>query len=78
MTISEADATVAPAVEWQLIEFEVLPPHGQDALLGWFDAAGKWKSEVAPASFGWRTDAVRNISHHGQATHWQPIPEPPR
>lgn len=35
------------------------------------------KMEVHAASWGWRTDTVSNMSYHGSATDWFPLPEPP-
>lgn len=33
--------------------------------------------ELGTASFGWRTEAVSNMSYHAWATHWMPLPDPP-
>ena len=33
--------------------------------------------EVGCASWGWTGRAVSNISRHGTATHWQPLPPAP-
>lgn len=61
--------------EWQDIE---TAPHGVRVLLGWRDWRDHaWCMEVGPASFGWRTKEVSNLSRHGSATHWKPLPSPP-
>lgn len=59
---------------WMPIE---TAPHAQEVLLGWFDWAGDWLTEVSAASWGWRNERVSNISKHGSATHWRHLPPPP-
>ena len=59
---------------WRQIE---TAPHGEPVLLGWW-YEGKWRNEVAPATTGWRRGAYSTMSQHGQATHWLPLPAPPR
>ncbi|WP_411755904.1 DUF551 domain-containing protein [Sinorhizobium meliloti] len=51
-----------------------------NVLLAWSDStlAGGWKMEAGMASWGWRRGGVSNMSEHGQATHWMPLPEPPK
>lgn len=61
-------------VAWWPIE---TAPHNEPVLLGWKDWDGAWMAEVSPATWGWCTDSVSNISQHGQATHWMPIPPQP-
>ena len=64
--------------EWQPIE---TAPHGETVLLGWWNSDGlggsDWICEVACASFGWRRGSISNMSRHGKATNWQPLPTPP-
>lgn len=60
---------------WRSIESA---PHGVNVLLAyWDEALGGWHMEAGMASWGWRRDGVSNMSAHGQATHWQPLPLPP-
>ena len=62
--------------QWQPIESA---PHGEIVLL-WSKEKG---IETAYASWGERIfnpaigQVVSNKWHHGQATHWMPLPEPP-
>lgn len=63
----------SPQTEWQPVE---TAPHEQRVLLGWW-YDGLWISEVAEFSHGWRKGAISNMSHHGQATHWMPLPASP-
>jgi len=64
---------------WQKIESA---PHGERVLLGWWQPDGlgeqDWECEVGAASWGWRRNGVSNMSYHGRATHWMPLPEPPK
>ena len=50
-------------------------PHGVDVLL-WCPVAGQSPAvmEVGQASWGWRNEIASNMSYHGRATHWQPLP----
>lgn len=60
---------------WRPIE---TAEHGKEYLL--YSPATDFapaKMEVHAASWGWRTDAVSNMSYHGSATRWWPLPEPP-
>lgn len=60
---------------WQPIE---TAPRGATVLLGWHDClGGAWAAEVGMASWGWKTKSVSNISAHGRATHWMPLPAAP-
>lgn len=52
-------------------------PHNEEAFLGWFDIDGDWITEVGEGSWGWRGELVNNVTHHGSATHWKPLPTPP-
>jgi hypothetical protein len=64
------------ASAWQPIE---TAPFGKTVLLAWRDwRDATWCYEVAPAEWGWRRAEVSNISKHGSATHWMPLPEPPK
>jgi len=60
---------------WRPIE---VAPHGDDVLLGWYDANGQWRMELRPYSTGWSRDGVSTMSRHSWATHWMPLPFPPR
>lgn len=60
---------------WQPIE---TAPHNHSVLLGWRDwRDGSWCMEVGPASWGTRVGAASNMSGHGSATHWMPLPAAP-
>lgn len=60
-------------VAWQPIE---TAPHEERVLLGWvYD--GAWFCETGMASHGWRRNGVSNMSRHGQATYWMPLPAHP-
>lgn len=52
-------------------------PHNEEVFLGWFDMDGDWITEVGEGFWGWRNETANNISRHGSATHWQPLPTPP-
>ncbi len=62
--------------EWQLIE---TAPHGKRVLLGWRDWRDhQWCVDAAPATTGQRfANGYSNLSQHGSATHWMPLPDPP-
>ena len=66
-------------MNWQPIDENT--PHGEQLLLGWWQANGlgqfDWISEVGAASWGWRRGSISNMSRHGNATHWMPLPTPP-
>lgn len=70
---------VPPSDGWQDIE-STTPPHDTAVLLGWQDSRGGcWISEVAAYSTGERFDnGYSNLSLHGSATHWMPLPSPPQ
>jgi hypothetical protein len=53
-------------------------PHGVDVLL-WCPVAGQSPAvmEVGQASWGSRNEVASNMSYHGRATHWQPLPNAP-
>jgi len=67
----------ALAEMWRPIE-EVEP--NQTYLLGWHDWRDHaWCTEVAPAIHGQRFEnGYSNVSKHGSATHFMPLPAPPR
>lgn len=69
-------AQVQDVAGWQPIE---AAPHDTNVLLAWADSTlpGGWKMEAGMASWGWRRDGVSNMSEHGQATHWMPLPSAP-
>jgi hypothetical protein len=53
-------------------------PHEVNVLLAYWDGMmGRWQIEAGMASWGWRRGDVSNMSRHGHATHWMPLPEPP-
>ena len=73
--IATLRAAVEQEREWQPIE---TAPHNKAVLLGWEDwRDGAWAMNVGPASTGVRNEVASSISHHGSATHWQPLPAPP-
>lgn len=65
--------------EWHLIE-DNPPPHNVEVLLAWENwTDGCWVMEVDAYSTGKRYDSGHSsISHHGSATHWMPLPTPPK
>jgi len=69
-------AQVQDVAGWQPIE---TAPHDTNVLLAWTDSTLPcgWKMEAGMASWGWRRDGVSNMSEHGQATHWMPLPAAP-
>ncbi|WP_410171137.1 DUF551 domain-containing protein [Brucella intermedia] len=69
-----ADAGKVEGDGWLPIESA---PHNEKVLLSWKDCLGEWTFEVFEASWGWRTDTVSNVSTHGKATHWRPLPSAP-
>ena len=63
--------------QWQGIESAPPPPNTR-VLLTWRDwRDGKWLIEVAPYETGERVGPYSNVSRHGSATHWMPLPTPP-
>jgi hypothetical protein len=62
-----------PQDAWQDIS---TAPHETRVLLGWW-RDGVWLCETGMASHGWSRNGISNMSLHGQATHWQPLPSPP-
>jgi len=73
--LAEIDAEIA-AGGWRPIESA---PHEVDVLL-YCPPAGQSPAcmEAGPASTGWRNEVASNMSFHGRATHWQPLPAPPK
>lgn len=69
--------TAALAEMWRPIE-EAEP--NQTYLLGWHDWRDHaWCTEVAPAIHGQRFEnGYSNVSRHGSATHFMPLPSPPK
>lgn len=60
---------------WQPIE---TAPHGECVLLYWRDWADREYMEVTQASWGERfPNGYSNLSRHGSATHWMPLPAAP-
>lgn len=72
-----AALTAALAEMWRPIE-EAEP--NQTYLLGWHDWRDHaWCTEVAPAIHGQRFEnGYSNVSRHGSATHFMPLPSPPK
>lgn len=54
-------------------------PHDTNVIMAWRDEtySDGWRIETGMASWGWRRDGISNMSCHGQATHWRPLPLPP-
>lgn len=72
-----AIAAMQPAPQWQRIESAPPPPNTR-VLLAWRDwRDGKWLIEAAPYETGERVGPYSNVSRHGSATHWMPLPTPP-
>lgn len=75
----EARSEAVPAAkfgEWQPIE---TAPHETDVVL--FTPATKYARammEVAFASGGWSRNGISTRWQHAWATHWMPLPEPPK
>ncbi|MBP2508164.1 hypothetical protein J2855_001799 [Agrobacterium tumefaciens] len=74
--VSALSAQEQDVAGWQPIE---AAPHDTNVLLAWADSTLPcgWKMEAGMASWGWRRDGVSNMSEHGQATHWMPLPSAP-
>ena len=64
-------AALREAQEWRGIESA---PHGVDVLLWCGDGE---PLEVGQASWGWKNDVASNMSWHGRAKRWLPLPPPP-
>lgn len=61
--------------DWKSID---TAPHEVNVLLAYWDRhQDRWQIEAGMASWGWRRDGVSNLSRHGEATHWMPLPTPP-
>ena len=68
-------ARPSPSQEWQDIS---TAPHDEVVLLYWEDWAGRKYMEATRASHGERfPNGYSNVSRHGSATHWMPLPTPP-
>ena len=54
-------------------------PHDVEVLLGWNHWRDDyWVMEAGKASWGSRSEGgYSNMSRHGDATHWMPLPAPP-
>lgn len=62
---------------WEPIESA---PHNKAVLLAWKDwRDGQWCMAVDAYSTGQRyANGYSTVSNHGSATHWMPLPEPPK
>lgn len=70
---------------WQPIEECCMPPEDEIVILAWkstikpfvFDSARlpDWEMEIRPYCINGSGGAK---SYHGQATHWMPLPQPPK
>lgn len=63
--------------EWQPID---TAPHNVVVLLysPYRDVTNPERIEIGCASFGSRCYVSSTISHHSWATHWMPLPAPPK
>lgn len=79
-TLASPDTSTAAHAQcqqqWQPIE---TAPHEKRVLLGWRDWRDhQWCIEAGPATTGQRFgNGYSNLSQHGSATHWQPLPAAP-
>lgn len=74
MDLAEAAIAAYEKAMWRPIEEA---PHNRSVLLGWRDwRDGNWCMEVGAASWGERVGGYSNVSHHGYATHFRPLPKP--
>lgn len=75
--MARAALTAALSHMWRQIE-EAEP--NRTYLLGWHDWRDHaWCTEVAPAIHGQRFEnGYSNVSRHGSATHFMPLPSPPK
>jgi len=65
----------AESPKWQPIE---TAPHDEVVLLYWEDWSGAKYMEAAQASHGQTfPNGYSNVSRHGSATHWMPLPAAP-
>lgn len=63
--------------DWRVIADDP-PPHETLVLLYWMDWRNQGYMEAGYASTGERfPNGYSTISHHGDATHWMPLPAPP-
>lgn len=54
-------------------------PKNQKLKLAWRGKDGEWRFEFGMASWDWRLGDYRSgVSLHHAATHWQPLPTPPK
>jgi hypothetical protein len=77
LNASHAALTAALAAMWRPAS-EAEP--NKTYLLGWHDWRDHaWCTEVAPAIHGQRFEnGYSNVSRHGSATHFMPLPSPPK
>ena len=63
--------------EWQDIE---TAPHETNILLGWIEqSTGNWECQTGFASGGkLYPNGYSSRWWHGRATHWMPLPAPPK
>lgn len=73
--LSAIDVAGIRADKWMPIE---TAPHDEVVLLYWKDWADREYMEAARASHGQSyPNGYSDMSRHGSATHWQPLPLPP-
>ena len=62
---------------WLPIE-RALPPANEPVLMCWYHGHWEtWEYEAGCYETGARIGDYSNVSRHGCATHWQPLPAPP-
>ena len=66
--------------DWQLIE---TAPLNEDVILGWWESNDgrtyEWRIATAWAgASNTKPPGMLNGWRHGRATHWMPLPEPPK
>lgn len=74
--VAQAALTAALAEMWRPIESA---PHGETLMLFWIDKNGAPKFAFDKASYDWKCgDYAKGVSRHDRATHFAPLPSPPK